>query len=92
MVTACIGASLRPEDRELCAEVTIVRARDSLFGELEWDLARALGVPFDEPRLGDLTVARARLLELSGSGSRSSRRRMRARSSSRSARSRSSSA
>ena len=42
-----IVASLLPEDRDLRAEVTIVRARDSLFGELEWDLARALGVPPD---------------------------------------------
>jgi FkbM family methyltransferase len=44
-----IVASFLPEDRDLRAEVTIVRARDSLFGELEWDLARALGVPLDAP-------------------------------------------
>lgn len=42
-----IVASMLPEDRDLRAEVTIVRARDSLFGELEWDLARALGVPLE---------------------------------------------
>ena len=40
-----IVAAMLPEDRDLRAEVTIVRARDSLFGELEWDLARALGLP-----------------------------------------------
>ena len=39
-----IVASMSPDDRNLHADVTIVRARDSLFGELEWDLARALGV------------------------------------------------
>lgn len=44
-----IVASLLSEDRDLRAEVTIVRARDSLFGELEWDLARALGVPLEGP-------------------------------------------
>lgn len=38
-----IVASMFPEDRDLRAEVTIVRARNSLFGELEWDLAHALG-------------------------------------------------
>jgi FkbM family methyltransferase len=40
-----IVAAMLPEDRDLRVEVTIVRARDTLFGELEWDLARALGVP-----------------------------------------------
>ena len=42
-----IVAAMLPDDRDLRAEVTIVRARDSLFGELEWDLARALGVPLE---------------------------------------------
>jgi FkbM family methyltransferase len=42
-----IVASMLPEDRDLRAAVTIVRARDTVFGELEWDLAQALGVPFD---------------------------------------------
>jgi FkbM family methyltransferase len=42
-----IVASMVPADRDLRAEVTIVRARDSLFGELEWDLARAMGLPSD---------------------------------------------
>lgn len=36
-----ILASTDPRDRGLHADVTIVRARDSLFGELEWDLAEA---------------------------------------------------
>jgi FkbM family methyltransferase len=40
-----IVAAMLPDDRDLRAEPTIVRARDTLFGELEWDLARALGVP-----------------------------------------------
>jgi FkbM family methyltransferase len=42
-----IVASMLPDDRDLRAEVTVVRARDSLFGELEWDLALALGQPID---------------------------------------------
>jgi FkbM family methyltransferase len=37
-----IVASMEDRDRDLHADVTIVRARDSLFGELEWDLAKAL--------------------------------------------------
>lgn len=41
-----VGAML-PGDRDLRAETTIVRARDTLFGELEWDLARALGLPIE---------------------------------------------
>jgi FkbM family methyltransferase len=36
-----IVASTDPRDRDLHAPVTIARSRDSLFGELEWDLARA---------------------------------------------------
>lgn len=36
-----IAASLSARDADLRAEVTIVRARDTLFGELEWDLADA---------------------------------------------------
>jgi FkbM family methyltransferase len=39
-----IVAALFPADFDLECEVTIVRARDSLFGELEWDLARAQGL------------------------------------------------
>jgi FkbM family methyltransferase len=37
-----IAASLRPGDRDVRADVTIARGRDTLFGELEWDLARTL--------------------------------------------------
>ena len=33
-----IGAAMLPEDRDLRAGVTIVRARDTVFGELEWSL------------------------------------------------------
>lgn len=44
-----IGAAMLPEDRDLRAGVTIVRARDTVFGELEWELARALGAPLEEP-------------------------------------------
>jgi FkbM family methyltransferase len=44
-----IVASMLPGDRDLHAEVTIVRAKDSLFGELEWELARLLGVPLEWP-------------------------------------------
>jgi hypothetical protein len=40
-----IAVSLDPRDADLEVPVTIVRARDSLFGELEYDLARALGLP-----------------------------------------------
>lgn len=36
-----IVASTDPRDRDLRADVTIVRSRDTLFGELEWDLAAA---------------------------------------------------
>jgi FkbM family methyltransferase len=36
-----IVASFDDRDRDLHAHVTTVRSRDSLFGELEWDLARA---------------------------------------------------
>jgi FkbM family methyltransferase len=36
-----IAASMSPRDRDLRAQVSIVRARDSLFGEPEWELARA---------------------------------------------------
>lgn len=36
-----IVASTDSRDRDLHAPITIGRARDSLFGELEWDLARA---------------------------------------------------
>jgi len=42
-----IVAAMLPDDQDLRAAVTIVRARDSLYGELEWELARALGVPLD---------------------------------------------
>ncbi|MGH2874317.1 MAG: FkbM family methyltransferase [Solirubrobacteraceae bacterium] len=35
-----IVASLDPRDVNMRVEVTIVRPRDSLFGELEWDLAQ----------------------------------------------------
>jgi FkbM family methyltransferase len=43
-----IVASLSDPDRELHADVTIVRPRDTLFGELEWDLAQARGTPLLE--------------------------------------------
>lgn len=36
-----IVASLDPRDADLHIEVSVVRSRDSLFGELEWDLAAA---------------------------------------------------
>ncbi|MBV9808709.1 MAG: FkbM family methyltransferase [Solirubrobacterales bacterium] len=36
-----IAASLDPRDADLHVDITVVRARDSLFGELEWDLAAA---------------------------------------------------
>jgi FkbM family methyltransferase len=36
-----IVASLDPRDADLRVDVSVVRARDSLFGELEWDLAAA---------------------------------------------------
>jgi FkbM family methyltransferase len=42
-----IVAAMLPDDRDLRAQTTILRARDTLFGELEWDLARALGVPIE---------------------------------------------
>jgi len=42
-----IVAAMLPGDRDLRAQTTIVRARDTLFGELEWDLARALGAPIE---------------------------------------------
>lgn len=37
-------ASMDPRDLDLHANVSIVRARDSLFGELEYDLAVAMGI------------------------------------------------
>lgn len=40
-----IAVSMDPRDGDLHVPVTIVRARDSLFGELEHDLARAMGMP-----------------------------------------------
>jgi FkbM family methyltransferase len=42
-----IVASMSPSDRGLFADVSIVRARDTIFGELEWELARVLGVSPD---------------------------------------------
>jgi FkbM family methyltransferase len=38
-----IVAAMLPDDVNLGCEITIVRARDTLFGELEWDLARRAG-------------------------------------------------
>ena len=40
-----IVASTDPSDADLRADVSIVRARDTLFGELEWDLAEARDGP-----------------------------------------------
>lgn len=40
-----IVASMRSEDRDLEARISVVRPRDSLFGELESDLAAAQGLP-----------------------------------------------
>jgi FkbM family methyltransferase len=40
-----IVASLDPRDSDLYATVSIVRSRDTLFGELEWDLADAFRRP-----------------------------------------------
>jgi FkbM family methyltransferase len=39
-----IVASTDPRDDDLHVRVTIARSRDTLFGELEWDLARALSI------------------------------------------------
>jgi hypothetical protein len=36
-----IAASMDSRDRDLHAEVSVVRPRNTLFGELEWDLAAA---------------------------------------------------
>lgn len=46
--------SMDPRDRDLHAQVSIVRARDSLFGELEYDLAAAIRASHAcDDRLGD---------------------------------------
>jgi FkbM family methyltransferase len=40
-----IAASMDPRDATMRADVTIVRARDTLWGELEYELADARGIP-----------------------------------------------
>lgn len=40
-----IAASADPRDDDLHVHVTVTRSRDTLFGELEWDLARSMRVP-----------------------------------------------
>jgi FkbM family methyltransferase len=57
-----IVASTDPRDNDLHAPVTITRSRDTLFGELEWDLARARTVRRLLPSGSAIrTVLRARL-------------------------------
>ena len=36
-----VAASFDPADRDMTVQVSYARARDSLFGELEWDLAKS---------------------------------------------------
>lgn len=49
-----IAASTDPRDKDLRAPITIGRARDSLFGELEWDLARARSMRRLVPNVGTI--------------------------------------
>jgi FkbM family methyltransferase len=57
-----IVASTDPRDNDLHAPVTITRSRDTVFGELEWDLARARTIRRLLPRGSAIrTVLRARL-------------------------------
>jgi FkbM family methyltransferase len=44
-----IVASMDDRDRDLRAEVTRVRARNTVFGELEWELDKALGADRQPP-------------------------------------------
>jgi FkbM family methyltransferase len=56
-----IVASTDSRDDDLHAPVTITRSRDTLFGELEWDLARARSIRHRIPsRTAIRTVLRAR--------------------------------
>jgi FkbM family methyltransferase len=57
-----IAASTDPRDDDLHAAVTIMRSSDTLFGELEWDLARARTTRHVLPRPSAIGAAlRARL-------------------------------
>ncbi len=58
-----IVASTDPRDEDLHAPVTIARSRDSLFGELEWDLASARSMRHLIP---DISTIRAALYRRSG--------------------------
>jgi FkbM family methyltransferase len=49
-----IAASTDSRDKDLHARITIGRARDSLFGELEWDLARARSMRHLIPDMGTI--------------------------------------
>src|ERR1700676_3155026 len=46
-----IAASMDARDADLTADVTIVRARDTLFGELEWDLAEVYPLRYLHPKV-----------------------------------------
>ncbi len=46
-----IAASMDRRDADLSADVTVVRARDTLFGELEWDLAKTQGLRRLHPKM-----------------------------------------
>jgi FkbM family methyltransferase len=55
-----IAASMDERDADLNVDVTVVRARDTLFGELEWDLARTYPLRHLRPTaLRDAAKARA---------------------------------
>ena len=58
-----IVASTDPRDEDLRAPVTIARSRDSLFGELEWDLASARSM---RRLIPDISAIRAALYRRSG--------------------------
>jgi FkbM family methyltransferase len=55
-----IVASLDPRDADLHLDVSVVRSRDSLFGELEWDLAVAQNLRLRARRAGRTVFARTR--------------------------------
>ena len=56
-----IAASMDARDTDLNVDVTVVRARDTLFGELEWDLAQTYPLRHLQPAvLRDAVKARAR--------------------------------
>lgn len=55
-----IVASLDPRDVDLHVDVSVVRSRDSLFGELEWDLAAASSLRLRARRAARRVVTRTR--------------------------------